>query len=102
MTTTAAASTVGEPFAAAIADYENEPALQTPDDAVSWREYAERDVQLQRAEEHLARVEQIKRLTLLAHDGVAGGHALPPTWKLKRPAKAAEYATEIEGTYTAS
>lgn len=30
------ATTVGELFAAAVADYETEPALQTPDGAVAW------------------------------------------------------------------
>jgi long-chain acyl-CoA synthetase len=34
--TTATATTVGELFAAAVAEYEHEPALQTPDGTVSW------------------------------------------------------------------
>jgi long-chain acyl-CoA synthetase len=34
--TTATATTVGELFAAAVAEYKHEPALQTPDGAVSW------------------------------------------------------------------
>jgi long-chain acyl-CoA synthetase len=34
--TTATATTVGDLFAAAVAEYEHEPALQTPDGAVSW------------------------------------------------------------------
>src|SRR3954470_17221055 len=36
MTTTATATTVGELFAATVAEYEHEPALQTPDAAVAW------------------------------------------------------------------
>jgi hypothetical protein len=36
MAATAAATTVGELFLAAVAEYEHEPALRTPDDAVSW------------------------------------------------------------------
>src|SRR3989442_297021 len=34
--TTATATTVGELFAATVAEYEHEPALQTPDGAVAW------------------------------------------------------------------
>src|SRR5512132_1075390 len=34
--TTATATTVGDLFAAAVAEYEHEPALQTPDGTVSW------------------------------------------------------------------
>jgi len=34
--TTATATTVGELFTAAVAEYEDEPALQTPDGTVSW------------------------------------------------------------------
>jgi hypothetical protein len=36
MAATATATTVGELFLAAVAEYEHEPALRTPDDAVSW------------------------------------------------------------------
>ena len=53
----------------------------------------------QRANERLARVEQIKRFTVLPHDWVADGDELTPTSKLKRRAIAAKYATEIEGMY---
>jgi len=57
------------------------------------------DAQVQRANEDLARVEQIKRFTVLPRDWVADGDELTPTSKLKRRAIAAKYATEIEGMY---
>jgi long-chain acyl-CoA synthetase len=63
---------------------------------------AEVDAQVQRANERLARVEQIKRFTVLPHDWVADGDELTPTSKLKRRDIAAKYATEIEGMYAGS
>ena len=63
---------------------------------------AEVDAQMQRANERLARVEQIKRFTVLPHDWLADGDELTPTSKLKRRAIAAKYATEIEGMYDGS
>ena len=63
---------------------------------------AEVDAQMQRANECLARVEQIKRFTVLPHDWIADSDELTPTSKLKRRAIAAKYATEIEGMYAAS
>ena len=63
---------------------------------------AEVDAQIARANECLARVEQIKRFTVLPHDWLADGDELTPTSKLKRRAIAAKYATEIEGMYAGS
>jgi long-chain acyl-CoA synthetase len=63
---------------------------------------AEIDAQVQRANERLARVEQIKRFTVLPHDWIADGDELTPTSKLKRRDIAAKYATEIEGMYAGS
>jgi long-chain acyl-CoA synthetase len=63
---------------------------------------AEVDAQIKRANERLARVEQIKRFTVLPHDWLPDGDELTPTSKLKRRAIAAKYATEIEGMYAAS
>jgi long-chain acyl-CoA synthetase len=60
------------------------------------------EAQIARANERLARVEQIKRFTVLPTDWVADGDELTPTSKLKRKAIAAKYATEIEGMYAAS
>ena len=63
---------------------------------------AEVEAQIARANERLARVEQIKRFTVLPHDWLADGDELTPTSKLKRRAIAAKYATEIEGMYARS
>jgi long-subunit acyl-CoA synthetase (AMP-forming) len=63
---------------------------------------AEVHAQIQRANERLARVEQIKRFTVLPHDWTADGDELTPTSKLKRRAIAAKYAAEIEAMYAAS
>jgi long-subunit acyl-CoA synthetase (AMP-forming) len=57
------------------------------------------EAQVQRANERLARVEQIKRFTVLRSDWLADGDELTPTSKLKRREIAAKYATEIEGMY---
>jgi long-subunit acyl-CoA synthetase (AMP-forming) len=48
---------------------------------------------------HLARVEQIKKFTIVPGDWVPGGDELTPTMKLKRKPIAAKYATEIEAMY---
>jgi long-subunit acyl-CoA synthetase (AMP-forming) len=60
------------------------------------------DAQIQRANERLARVEQIKRYTVLPHDWTADGDELTPTSKLKRRAIATKYAAEVEAMYAAS
>ncbi len=52
-----------------------------------------------RANERLARVEQIKKFTLVAGDWLPGGDELTPTIKLKRKPIAAKYAREIEAMY---
>ncbi len=49
---------------------------------------------------HLARVEQIKKFTIVPGDWLPGGEELTPTMKLKRRPIAAKYATEIEAFYT--
>ena len=48
----------------------------------------------------LARVEQIKRFTLLTVDWVPGGDELTPTMKLKRKPIGQKYAAEIEAMYS--
>ena len=48
---------------------------------------------------HLARVEQIKAFTVLAGDWTPGGEELTPTMKLRRKPIAARYAAEIEALY---
>jgi len=52
-----------------------------------------------RANEHLARVEQIKRFTVISGDWLPGGEELTPTIKLKRKPIAAKYEREIDAMY---
>jgi long-chain acyl-CoA synthetase len=52
-----------------------------------------------RANERLARVEQIKRFAILPADWIPGGPELTPTMKLKRRAIAERYRDEIEALY---
>ncbi len=54
-----------------------------------------------RANQHLARVEQIKKFTLLSEDWLPGGDELTPTMKLKRRPIAEKYAEQIEAMYSA-
>jgi long-chain acyl-CoA synthetase len=53
-----------------------------------------------RANEHLARVEQIKRFRILPTEWQPGGEELTPTMKLKRKPIAEKYADEIEALYS--
>jgi long-subunit acyl-CoA synthetase (AMP-forming) len=48
----------------------------------------------------LARVEQIKKFTIIPGDWLAGGDELTPTMKLKRKPIAEKYAAEIEAMYS--
>ena len=52
------------------------------------------------ANDHLARVEQIKRFKLLNDDWQPGGDELTPTMKLKRKPINEKYADEIEALYS--
>jgi long-subunit acyl-CoA synthetase (AMP-forming) len=52
-----------------------------------------------RANERLARVEQIKRFELLAEEWLPGGEELTPTMKLKRGPIAQKYGGVIERLY---
>jgi long-subunit acyl-CoA synthetase (AMP-forming) len=54
-----------------------------------------------RANEHLSRVEQIKRFKVLPVDWPPAGDELTPTMKLKRKPIASKYAAEIEALYSA-
>jgi hypothetical protein len=60
---------------------------------------AQRTWGVERANEKLARVEQIKRFKLLGADWQPGGDELTPTQKLKRKPIAEKYAPEIEALY---
>jgi long-subunit acyl-CoA synthetase (AMP-forming) len=51
------------------------------------------------ANARLARVEQIKRFTIIPGDWLPGGDELTPTIKLKRKPIAAKYAAEIAAMY---
>jgi long-subunit acyl-CoA synthetase (AMP-forming) len=51
------------------------------------------------ANEHLARVEQIKKFTIVPGDWLPGGDELTPTMKLKRRPIAAKYEAQIERMY---
>jgi long-chain acyl-CoA synthetase len=61
---------------------------------------AEVAAQIARANERLARVEQIKKFTLVDREWAGGGDELTPTMKLKRKPIAAKYAAEIEAMYS--
>jgi long-subunit acyl-CoA synthetase (AMP-forming) len=52
------------------------------------------------ANKHLARVEQIKKFTVVPGDWLPGGDELTPTMKLKRKPIAEKYAEEIEAMYS--
>ena len=54
-----------------------------------------------RANEQLARVEQIKKFKILPVDWEPGGDELTPTMKLKRRPIIEKYALEIESLYAA-
>ena len=51
------------------------------------------------ANQHLARVEQIKKFVIVPGDWLPGGDELTPTMKLKRKPIAAKYEAEIGGMY---
>jgi long-subunit acyl-CoA synthetase (AMP-forming) len=51
------------------------------------------------ANRHLARVEQIKKFTVIPGDWAPGGDEMTPTIKLKRKPIAAKYEAEIEAMY---
>ncbi len=65
------------------------------------REAAEAEVQrgVDAANEQMARVEQIKKFTLLDEEWQPGGDELTPTMKLKRKPINAKYKDEIEALY---
>jgi long-chain acyl-CoA synthetase len=52
------------------------------------------------ANEHLARVEQIKKFEIIRGDWLPGGDELTPTMKLKRKPIGAKYEPEIEAMYS--
>ena len=54
---------------------------------------------IDRGNEHLARVEQIKKFLIVSGDWAAGGDELTPTMKLKRKPISEKYRSEIESMY---
>jgi long-chain acyl-CoA synthetase len=54
------------------------------------------------ANERLAKVEQVKRFTIVEGDWLPGGDELTPTMKLKRKPIDEKYASEIEAMYATS
>ena len=54
---------------------------------------------IEEANQHLSRVEQIKKLTIVPGDWLPGGDELTPTMKLKRRPIATKYAAEITAMY---
>ena len=54
---------------------------------------------IEEANQHLARVEQIKNFTIVPGDWLPGGAELTPTMKLKRRPIAAKYESEIDAMY---
>jgi long-subunit acyl-CoA synthetase (AMP-forming) len=71
--------------------------LDVADPAVLARVQAEVD----EANSHLSRAEQIKRFRLLDGEWLPGGDELTPTMKLKRRPIAAKYAAQIDAIYGA-
>jgi long-subunit acyl-CoA synthetase (AMP-forming) len=57
------------------------------------------DTAIQNANQHLSRVEQIKKLTIVPGDWLPGGDELTPTMKLKRRPIAQKYAALIDAMY---
>jgi len=57
---------------------------------------------IEQANQHLSRVEQIKKLTIVPGDWLPGGEELTPTMKLKRRPIATKYAAEIDAMYAGS
>jgi long-subunit acyl-CoA synthetase (AMP-forming) len=55
--------------------------------------------EVEEANTHLARVEQIKKFKLLGEEWLPGGSELTPTMKLKRKPIGEKYADEIEALY---
>jgi long-chain acyl-CoA synthetase len=60
------------------------------------------DEAIAHANERLARVEQIKKFTIVPGDWLPGGDELTPTMKLKRRPIAAKYQAEIDAMYAGS
>jgi long-chain acyl-CoA synthetase len=78
-----------------VLDPDTAAGLDPADPTVLARVQAEVDA----ANAHLSRVEQIKRFRLLSAEWLPGGDELTPTMKLKRRPIAEKYAGEVEALY---
>jgi long-chain acyl-CoA synthetase len=78
-----------------VLDPDGAAGLDPGDPEVLARVQAEVDA----ANAHLSRVEQIKAFTVLEGDWTPGGEELTPTMKLRRRPIAARYAQEIDALY---
>jgi long-chain acyl-CoA synthetase len=87
----------GRPYNVAliVLDPDGAAGLDPGDPEVLARVQAEVDA----ANAHLSRVEQIKAFTVLDGDWTPGGEELTPTMKLRRKPIAARYAQEIDALY---
>jgi long-subunit acyl-CoA synthetase (AMP-forming) len=74
--------------ATALEDLAHEPKMRAAVEAA-----------IEQANQHLSRVEQIKKLTIVPGDWLPGGDELTPTMKLKRRPIATKYAAEIDAMY---
>ena len=81
--------------AVVVLDPDTAAGLDPADPAVVARVQEEVD----EANGHLSRVEQIKRFRVLATEWLPGGEELTPTMKLKRRGIAAKYAAEVDALY---
>src|SRR3954454_8391974 len=75
-----------------------DPSFQALSTEPAVREEVQRGVEA--ANQSLARVEQIKKFTILPTDWEPGGDELTPTMKLKRKPIAQKYAEEIDALYS--
>jgi long-chain acyl-CoA synthetase len=88
------------------ADYAPQWAAQHGLDGVTFEQLATEPTVIEAVQEgvdagnaRLARVEQIKKFTIVPGDWIPGGDELTPTMKLKRKPIAAKYGAEIEAMY---
>jgi long-chain acyl-CoA synthetase len=85
----------GKPYNVALITLDPDVAPGFPEDRIE----AEVQRGVDAANEQLARVEQIKKFTLLREEWQPGGDELTPTMKLKRKPIHEKYAEEIEALY---
>jgi len=87
----------GKPYNVALITLDPDTAPGYDSDEATEKEVA---AGIERANEQLARVEQIKKFKLLDEEWEPGGEELTPTMKLKRKPIAEKYADEIEALYS--